>query len=556
MAQPMTFAEKAKEISRRYGVKKTEDLANLNQVDLKSYNLEMGRLKDKQENFKKNSLPQPKQPQGNAGRIDAQMPQYERNPTIDPKTQGQMNPQGQTQFGMGGGISKYWDGGDPLQKTNYGQNTYNDEPSDYVIESQGYDSANHFAPYKGTVKMSSSQAAEYNRLAEQLDDGRQQLLNKYGHNKLINENSEPIIAQLRQTQTKLRDLNIQYSNKQSPMYASKGIIEGSASKDQLEKGYTADDFFGNNYWGDKSQAYTTKATKVSPTDTNTPTQFQRNPNAQPWSSTGANVADAASAIATTLPYIKRTNAEPISLQQEKAGYLNYAPDRATAIQQGQIQGQNMASDLVNSGASRGQIAQGLVQGRLGLNRQTGNILNNSFQNEANQNAQIYNANQAANTGIANKQIEANYKDNRYAEEMNQLKNQQIGKNLGQFGQQVNYNSQYADFLNSRGNNDRFGNANWIPVVNAPKSAVSSPASTSSVNPNTPVKPIFNGQNMAGWGMSPNTTPTDPRFNIAQGNSKVNNYGATPQDYAAVNIPQQQYPYGGSLIGKFSFKRKR
>ena len=519
----LTFADKAREINKRYGIKSTSDLDDLSQIDMRSYTIEMDRLKEKQEAFKQANLPQ--------------------NPMTNPALRNSQ----EGEFAFGGGIKKYsgLDGTSTVQPTNDYDNV-----GEYELEAKRYSSAGKYDPVRKTVKMSNRDAEEINVLNDRLNSVKKYIQNAgYDTSKGLKETSvsdpklKSLLLQARKDQSRLNELS--KSNGIEGDSGSLGFLEGAFKGDEINDSYKVGDFANNQYWGDRSNSYSVTA-KTKPktvagekTVDYTDGTWEKNPEYKAYKSpVGIQALSTAVGLA---PYTQKTHERPITYTPAKPGYVNYEPERQMAIQQGIMQGENLGRDLVNTGATRGQVAQGIIQGRLGINRQVGNMYNKSFQDQTNTNAGIYGQNQMYNAGLQNKAIDENYKDARYAEEMNFMKKQAIAKGLSDFGSQMTTDKYNEYLINSAGNSDAEGNTRWIQksgAVNQPQPIQATSAQNTYQSQGNPM--------LQPWQRNLAVQGTKLRYP----NMNQNNSYAMYEDGGEL----RKYYKGESLIGKFNFRR--
>lgn len=514
-ATTMTFADKAREINNRYKIKSSKDLMNLDQVDLRSYNTEMERLKQKQEEYKASIAPTPNPAM--PPQIQDQQPQ-----SIQIENQPDQQGAGQGQMAKGGYVKKYLDGSTITPTNEY------DKMIDANIDINGYDAAGNYKPFKGSTKMTQGQLKEINELSSRLNNTRNYINSqKYDLNKGINEyaTSDPELKsrlfQARKDQSRLNELTKGVAGTSD--YGSLGNIEGAFKGNSINDKYTVGDFMNNTYWGNRSQAYGVTAS-AKPTDAqsvkNPDGTYSADPNYRPYK---PNIGiDAASAITAATPYMTKTQEKPIVYSPVHPATISYAPERQMAQEEANLQGSNLERGLVNSGSSAGMTTQGMIQGRLGLARQAGNKIGASFEKQANENAGIMNNANQYNTGLLNTAIDKNYHDSRYAEELNQLKNQQVGKIGADLGQNIQNRNYDAYIINSAGKSNAYGDPkyNWKPnPITATAPIATAPVNQTPYNFNNPVY----------------MPPSQPgQVQLANGGTVY---------------------YKGGLLGKYSFKSK-
>lgn len=518
----VTFADKAKEINKRYGIKSTKDIANLSQIEAKSYNAEMDRLKEKQE--------QARQEMGKAQEIPGQ------EQTLNTAVQGMPPMQGVPQYGYGGQIKMYDNGG--------GVNNL-DAKTKVRLNATGYSKENQLMPYETDIEMTQAEKAQYQDRIKRLESAYDKLRKKgIRSTDVIDEKDKDVadtIKEIRDNQTVLNKFIQEKTGGKALDYGSLGTTEGGKPGQK----YTYGDFLNNSYFGPRSSAFHVKLEDAPNQPQNNRLakdengNWIKNPLYTPMKTSPIN--DVASAVSSYLPDTQKVYEKPVAYNMQKAGYVNYAPEREQLIQQGVLQGENLGRGLVASGGTRGQVMQGMVQGRLGLNRNVGEGISRSFQNEGNTNANIYSQVEGANTDRLNKAVDANYIDSRYTEEENFLRKARQGKTINDLMQNLKQNKQRDAYINAFGNSDSQGNTkytniNWLNGVN------NNPA----VNFNTPQQDNFDSyvqQNRGAVAIPRQQIPSIYPYNGQQQEFNVNPYG------------QKSYGYGGSLIGKYSFKRR-
>lgn len=515
----LTFADKAREINKRYGIKSTSDLDDLSQIDMRSYTIEMDRLKEKQEAFKQANLPQ--------------------NPMTNPALRNSQ----EGEFAFGGGIkadSSYITPSKNGEITQHG----GDGTIWVDVKVKGFSGQNTPIYRTKRVQMTPEEYAKYTDLTNQYNSNLKEMRQAgYGDQSTLKVNSA--------TDKRLKDLNERIRSTQSEyskFLQSKGVtdfeIGSKGANETAGANYDSTAFDPSQYFGRRSDDTQVSFERASDPEAKktvdyTDGTWEKNREYKAYKSpVGIQALSTAVGLA---PYTQKTHERPITYTPAKPGYVNYEPERQMAIQQGIMQGENLGRDLVNTGATRGQVAQGIIQGRLGINRQVGNMYNKSFQDQTNTNAGIYGQNQMYNIGLQNKAIDENYKDARYAEEMNFMKKQAIAKGLSDFGSQMATNKYNEYLINSAGNSDAEGNTRWIQksgAVNQPQPIQATSAQNTYQSQGNPM--------LQPWQRNLAVQGTKLRYP----NMNQNNSYAMYEDGGEL----RKYYKGESLIGKFNFRR--